>query len=794
MEFGFFRGLPKDLFLLDIAGQFAFLIDIILQFFVGYRDSHSYKMVYNLTPIALRYLKSHFITDLLGCMPWDIIYKAAGRKEEVRYLLWIRLTRVRKVIDFFQRMEKDIRINYLFTRIVKLIAVELYCTHTAACIFYYLATTLPEEEEGYTWIGSLKLGDYSYSQFRDIDLLKRYTTSLYFAIVTMATVGYGDIHAVNLREMIFVMIYVSFDMILGAYLIGNMTALIVKGSKTERYRDKMTDLIKYMNRNKLGKDLRNQIKGHLRLQYESSYTDATVLQDIPISIRAKISQRLYKSYVENVPLFKARGDDKVQKLEKNQSVMAEDVLQLKFQLNEFMKEMKDATAALLAAQRGPTASATSSPAAQCTGAREEQALGVPDGVQAVTRVHEEFFLPGEVIMEQGNVVDQLYFVCHGVLEEVGIGADGSEDTASLLEPNSSFGEISILCNIPQPCRVRVCELCRLLRIDKQSFSNILEIYFHDGRTVLTNLLEGKESNIRVKQVESDITFHIAKQEAELALRLNSAAYYGDLYQLKSLIRAGADLNKTDYDGRSPLHLAASRGYEDITLFLIQEGIDVNAEDKSGSTPLFEAIKNGHEIVALLLSKEGALLKIDNAGSYLCTLVSRGDSDLLRRVLSNGIDPNSRDYDQRTPLHIAASQGLFLMAKLLLEAGAGVFSKDRWGNTPVDEGRMCGNKNMIRLLEEAKAAQLSQFPDDSQELAERPCPRKCTVFPFHPWDPKEGRRHGLVMWVPHSIEELIQVASKQLEFPDGCCILSEDGGKIVEVDMIADGQKLYIINE
>lgn len=30
-------------------------------------------------------------------------------------------------------------------------------------------------------------------------------------------------------------------------------------------------------------------------------------------------------------------------------------------------------------------------------------------------MHEEFFLPGEVIMEQGNVVDQLYFVCHGVL-------------------------------------------------------------------------------------------------------------------------------------------------------------------------------------------------------------------------------------------------------------------------------------------------------------------------------------------------------------------------------------------
>lgn len=56
----------------------------------------------------------------------------------------------------------------------------------------------------------------------------------------------------------------------------------------------------------------------------------------------------------------------------------------------------------------------------------------------------------------------------------------------------------------------------------------------------------------MKQLESDITFHIVKQEADLALRVNSAAFYGDLYQLKSLIRSGADPNKKDYDGRTAL--------------------------------------------------------------------------------------------------------------------------------------------------------------------------------------------------------------------------------------------------
>ncbi|KAJ4916218.1 Potassium channel SKOR [Raphanus sativus] len=91
--------------------------------------------------------------------PSDIICKATGGKEEVRYIFLIRLYRVRRVILFFHKMEKDILINYLFTRIVKLIFVKLYCTHTANCIFYYFATTLPASQEGYTWIGSLKLRD-----------------------------------------------------------------------------------------------------------------------------------------------------------------------------------------------------------------------------------------------------------------------------------------------------------------------------------------------------------------------------------------------------------------------------------------------------------------------------------------------------------------------------------------------------------------------------------------------------------------------------------------------------------
>lgn len=70
--------------------------------------------------------------------------------------------------------------------------------------------------------------------FHEQSLWIQYVTSMYWSITTLTTVGYGDLHAENIGEMIFNTFYMLFNLGLTAYLIGNMTNLVVHGTRRTR--------------------------------------------------------------------------------------------------------------------------------------------------------------------------------------------------------------------------------------------------------------------------------------------------------------------------------------------------------------------------------------------------------------------------------------------------------------------------------------------------------------------------------------------------------------------------------
>ncbi|KAL6192801.1 hypothetical protein ACLB2K_033887 [Fragaria x ananassa] len=58
---------------------------------------------------------------------------------------------------------------------------------------------------------------------------------------------------------------------------------------------------------------------------------------------------------------------------------------------------------------------------------------------------------------------------------------------------------------------------------------------------------------------------------------------------------------------------------------------------------------------------------------------------------------ARDYDNRTPLHVASFHGWIDVAKCLIEYGADVNAQDRWKNTPLADAEGAKKHTMIELL-------------------------------------------------------------------------------------------------
>lgn len=180
--------------------------------------------------------------------------------------------------------------------------------------------------------------------------------------------------------------------------------------------------------------------------------------------------------------------------------------------------------------------------------------------------------------------------------------------------------------------------------------------------------------------------------------------------MRQLTYGDFDVNAADYDSRTAIHVAASKGSYDSIVFLIDKGADVNCVDVFGATPLFEAVRNGHDKCAELLYKHGAKLGLSrdkrfvagwspekDAGSLLCLVCANKDVFYLGRLLKYGLPSDSVDYDGRSGLHIAAAMGNYGVLEVLLNHGANANVIDSFGRTPLLEAVRAQQEPCARLL-------------------------------------------------------------------------------------------------
>lgn len=212
-----------------------------------------------------------------------------------------------------------------------------------------------------------------------------------------------------------------------------------------------------------------------------------------------------------------------------------------------------------------------------------------------------------------------------------------------------------------------------------------------GQTPLMLAIKFKHESV-VRELLQHPDVDCRSQDNEGRISVWTAVRTGCVEIVKLLFdKTNTSLDFRDQFGRTPLSHAAQHGEERLVEFLLsKETVDPDSKDENGFTPLSFAVQCSHEeTVKVFLdpNKNRGKVTFDSQNNDGWTPLSyaatRGDVRTVGLLLETGrVQPDMPTHDGRTPLSLAAEHGYRKVVELLTKNGVNPNFRDKDDRTPL----------------------------------------------------------------------------------------------------------------
>uniref|UniRef100_A0A8C5R4L2 Voltage-gated inwardly rectifying potassium channel KCNH3 n=1 Tax=Leptobrachium leishanense TaxID=445787 RepID=A0A8C5R4L2_9ANUR len=284
----------------DIFVEILFMLDILLNFRTTY-VSKSGQVVYDPRSICVHYATTWFFVDLIAALPFDLLYAfSVNVYFGVHLLKTVRLLRLLRLLQKLDRYSQ-----YSAVVLTLLMSMFALLAHWMACVWYFIGQKEIEPDAN-RWL-------HEFSKRVGIKLTggpllrSSYITSLYFALSSLTSVGFGNVSANTDAEKIFSICTMLIGALMHAVVFGNVTAIIQRMySRRSLYHTRTKDLKDFIRVHRMPKQLKQRMLECFQTTWSvNNGIDANeLLRDFPDELRADIAMHLNKEILQ-LPIFES---------------------------------------------------------------------------------------------------------------------------------------------------------------------------------------------------------------------------------------------------------------------------------------------------------------------------------------------------------------------------------------------------------------------------------------------------------------------------------------------------------